>query len=201
MGLFDRSSSTTNTTLVDQTETNSQQSDNSGDGSLKFAGIGGGVSLALSSTNDLSTRDSHDIFDSRSSSSSIANSGNTRTTTNTTLSDSGAVAAGRDLGLSGIATANSALTAFQKVNADSISMLSALATKSIDASQTLARDSADSSSGFLRDAISGFSTLAKQTSEGSDDKIARVVGFALAAVAAVVVLPALFKSGGKGVLA
>jgi hypothetical protein len=47
MGLFDRSSSTTNTTLVDATTTNTQQTDQSG-GSLNFSGLGGGVSLALS---------------------------------------------------------------------------------------------------------------------------------------------------------
>lgn len=108
--------------------------------------------------------------------------------------DQGAIAAGRELGVAGI-------TAVQRANADSLSILAGLANNSIDASKTVARDSAQNNAAFLQQALAGFGSLAKQTSEGADDKIVRVVGFALLAVAVAVVGPALFKSGGKAVIA
>jgi hypothetical protein len=127
-------------------------------------------------------------------------------TLNETTLDAGAVQAGIGAVSSANATlANSygqSLSVLQKVNNDSLAMLAALASDSIDASRTIARDSASSSSSFVKEAVAGFGALAKQSSESGDDKIARVVGFALAAVAAVVVLPAIFKGGGKaGVIA
>jgi hypothetical protein len=182
VGLFDRSSSTTNTTLVDQTNTLTEQTDQSG-GSLNFSGIGGDVAL------DLSDRSR------TSSSTSIANSGNT------TLSDSGAIAAGRDVAAGGLSLAGDALSSFERVNADSLELLGGLVDKSIDASRTLARDAAESTSGFLQQAVSGFGALAKSSSEGDADKITRVVGFALLAVAVVVIGPALLRGGVKGVIA
>lgn len=204
MGLFDRSSSTTNTQLVDQTETNTNQTDQSGNSGLNFSSVAGGVAVALDSSTRLSsventslqTADSHDIFDSRSVSSSTSNratnSGNTTTTT--TLSDAGAVDAGRLLGLAGIDAAN-------RANADSLSVLAGLANNSIDASKTLARDSASTNADFLTQAVSGFGSLAKQSSASSDDRIAKIVGFALLAIAVVVVGPSLLRGGGKAVLA
>jgi hypothetical protein len=188
VGIFDSSRSTQNTNLYDQTTTVTNQTDQSG-GFLTFSEVGGGIGI------DASSRDSHDVFDSRSSSTSIANSGNT------TLSDSGAIAAGRDVGLGGLKLGGDALTTLERVNADSLTLLGGLVDKSIDASRTLARDSADSTAGLLQQAVEGFGSLARTTSEGESDKITRVVGFALAAVAAMVVLPAIFKGGGKGVLA
>ncbi len=207
MGLFDRSSSTQNTTLVDQTTTNTNQLDQSG-GLLTFAGTGGGIALDLSSRESLSQVDDRDVYDSRSSSSStsIANSGNT------TLSDAGAIAAGRELGLAGVGAARSSvdalagiygdsLSALERINADSLTLLGGLVDKSIDASRTLARDSAESTQGFLQQAVSGFGALAKASSEGDADKITRVVGFALLAVAVVVIGPALLRGGKGGVIA
>ena len=201
MGIFDRSSSTTNQTLVDQTNTTTTQTDQSG-ALVALSDLAGAFGI------DLSSRDSHDVVDrsSSSSSTSIANSGNT------TLSDANAIAAGRELGLAGIGGARAAvdtlansygqsLTVLERVNSDSLELLAGLASDSIDASKTLARDAAESSASFLDQAIAGFGELATQTSESGDDKMARVIGFALAAVAAVVVLPALFRSGGKAVIA
>jgi hypothetical protein len=206
VGFFDSSRTENTTNLFDQTTTFTEQTDQSGNSGLNFSGVGGGVSLATSENYSLS--DSHDIFDSRSSSSStsIANAGNP------TLSDSGAIAAGRELGLGGLKAAldsllgvtgfaSDSLSTLERVNADSLDMLGALATQSIDASRTLARDSAESTSGFLQQAVSGFGALAKASSEGESDKITRVVGFALLAVAVVVIGPAIFRGGGKGVLA
>lgn len=108
--------------------------------------------------------------------------------------DDGAINAGRELGLAGI-------NAVQRANADSLEILAGLASGSIDASRTIARDSAQSNAGFLQEALAGFGTLAKQNSASADDRLTKIVAIALAAVAAVVVLPALFKSGGKGALA
>lgn len=186
MGLFDRSSSTQNTTLVDNTTTLTEQTDQSGNSGLNFSGVGGGISLGFSESNSLTDARSS----SSSTSTSIANSGNT------TLSDAGAIAAGRDVGLGGLGLAGDALTTLQRVNADSLELLGGLVDKSIDASKTLARDSAEQSKGFLQQAVAGFGSLAKSSSEGDADKITRVVGFALLAVAVVVIGPALFR--GKG---
>jgi hypothetical protein len=188
VGILDRSSSTQNTNLYDQTTTLTEQTDQSGNSGLNFSGVGGGVSLATTS------------------STSIANSGNT------TLSDSGAIGAGLELGLGGLKTAldsllgvrdlaGDSISTIERVNANSLDMLGALATQSIDASRTLARDSAESTRGFLQDAVSGFGALAKASTEGESDKITRVVGFALLAVAVVVIGPAIFRGGGKEVLA
>jgi hypothetical protein len=193
VGFFDSSRSENVTNLTDATTTNTTQTDQSG-GSLNFSGIGGGVSLGFSESNQLI--DDRDIYDSRSSSTSIVDSGNTYTT----LSDAGAIAAGRDVGLGGLNLAGSALSTVQKVNADSLTMLGALVDKSIDASRTLARDSAESTAGFLEQAVAGFGSLAKASSEGDADKITRVVGFALLAVVVAVVGPAIFRGGLKGVI-
>jgi hypothetical protein len=179
VGLFDRTSSTTNQTLVDQTTTTTTQTDQSG-GLLTFSDIAGAVGIDLSD----------------------------RSVTQNTLSDAGAIAAGRDVGLAGVDAARSSvntlansygqsLTVLERVNADSLDLLGALANNAIDASKTIARDSASSSASFVEQAIAGFGELAQQTSESGDDKIARVVGFALAAIAAVIVLPAVFKGGGR----
>lgn len=183
MGIFDRSKSVTNTTLVDQTNTLTEQTDQSGDGSLKFSGIGGALTL------DASTN----VNDSRSS--SISHSGNT------VLSDSGAIAAGRDVGLGGLSLAGETLSTVQRVNADSLELLAGLVDKSIDASRTATRDAAESTKGFLSQAVAGFGSLAQASSEGDADKITRVVGFALLAVAVVVIGPALLRGGAKGVIA
>jgi hypothetical protein len=183
VGIFDRSKSETNQTLIDQTTTNTKQTDQSG-GLLTFADVGGGIALDLSSRESLT--DDRDIYDSR--------------TTNTTLSDSGAIAAGRELGVGALGVARDSLSSLERVNADSLKLLSGLADKSIDASRTLARDAAASGSDFLETAIGGLSSLAKQNSQTSDDRLTKVVGIALAAVAAVVVLPAIFKSGAKAVI-
>lgn len=109
------------------------------------------------------------------------------------LSDQGAIDAGRELGLAGI-------DVVKRVNADSLAILAGLANNSIDASKTIARDSAESNAGFLQQALSGFGALAKQNSQSADDRLTKIVGFALLAVVVAVVGPAIFKGGGRAVL-
>jgi hypothetical protein len=207
VGFLDKKNvNTTNLTELNQTE--SRQTDQSG-GLLTFSDVAGGVALDLSSRSSFA--DSHDVYDSRSSSStsstSIANSGNTTTT----LSDAGAISAGLELGRAGIGAARDAgalaansygesLTVLERINADSLELLGGLANNAIDASRTLARDSAEAGSNVLEQALGGLSSLAKQNSQSADDRLTKIVGIALAAIAAVVVLPVLFKSGGKAVM-
>jgi hypothetical protein len=171
-GLFDDSKSTTNTTLVDETTTVTTQTDQSGNSGLNFSDVKGAVGLVFN------TDETHNLSSYESH----------------VTTDHGSVAAGRDVSLAGLSTV-------QRVNADSLELLAGLVDKTIDASKTITRDSAESHASFVDQAIAGFGALAKQTSESGDDKIIRVVGFALAAVAAAVVLPAMFKSGGKAVIA
>jgi hypothetical protein len=158
MGIFDRSSSTQNTNLYDQTTTTTTQTDQSGNSGLNLSDVAGVIGISLHNE----------------------------------VSDAGAIDAGRELGVR-------ALSTVERVNADSLELLAGLANNTIDASKTLARDSAESHSSFLQDAIAGFGSLAKQNTQSADDRLTKIVGIALAAVAAVVVLPALFKSGGKAV--
>lgn len=94
-----------------------------------------------------------------------------------------------------------AISAIQRVNSDSLSLLGGLVSESIDASRTLARDSADANSRTVSDAIAGFGALAKQSTASTDDRVAKVAGYAVLAIVAAVVLPQLFKGGGKAVLA
>lgn len=154
MGIFDRSRSETTTNLLDQTITETRQTDQSGNTGLNISDVGGRVDI--------------------------------RTT------DAGAIAGG-------LGVASQSLSTLERVNADSLELLAGLASKSIDASKTLARDSAESNAGFLQQAVTGFGSLAQQTAQSSDDRLTKIVAIALAAVAAVVVLPALFK--GKAVTA
>lgn len=208
MGFFDSKSKTVTQTLYD-TDTNTVQTDQSGNSGVN---ISGGGSLS-SDSHDVSTVDSRSFNDSRDM--SVRDSGNV-------YLDAGAVRGGLDLAQTALSFANEAganaaglvqsganralqfgsdaLTAVQRVNADSLSLLGGLVTQTIDASKTLAREGAQANASTLADALGGFQKLAVQNSETSDDKITRVIGFALAAVAAVVVLPALFKGGGRAVI-
>lgn len=195
MGLFDRSSSSNTNNLLTQTETVTNQSDQSGNAGLNFSQIAGGVGLEFNtrSTENLSAVDSHNITDSRRSvetNSTVINS-----------TDQGAVGAGRELGLAGIKASTDSLSAVQSLNANSLSILAGLANNSIDASKTIARDGATKDAQFLQSALSGFNSLSMQNSQSSDDRIVKLVGMALLAIALVVIGPALFKGGGKAVLA
>ncbi len=93
-----------------------------------------------------------------------------------------------------------AIDTVTRLNSDSLELLGGLVGKTIDASRTLARDNADANSRTVADAITGFRQLAVQTSESTDDKIARVAGYAFAAIAAALVLPGIFKGGSKTVV-
>lgn len=189
-------------------EFNSNQSDALSLSSADSHNYNDSSSLALSSA------DSHNVSDASSRSyadndTSTLQYSDSRSYVST---DQGALAAGSNLGLAGIKATSDSIAAFakagadtlsfvSKVNADSLNVLAGLASNSIDASRTLARDSASDNAGFLQSALSGFGTLAKQNSASADDRIVKIVGLALAAVAAVLILPALFKGGGKAVLA
>lgn len=111
-------------------------------------------------------------------------------TSHNTAIDAGAVAAGLNLG-------GQAIEATRQVNADSIELLSGLVSGALDNSKTMARDSIEASRQSTADAIAGFGSLAKATSASTDDRVGKVAMYAFAALAAVFVLPALFK-GAKG---
>jgi hypothetical protein len=104
------------------------------------------------------------------------------------------IGAGRDL-------AGSAFDTARDINDDSLKLLGGLVDKSIDASKTYARDSAEGFKGALTTALGGYEKLAVQNSASSDDRVTKVAGLALLAVAAVLILPALFKGGGRAVVA
>jgi hypothetical protein len=171
--------STVNTTLTEQTNTSTTQTDQSGNQGFNFSDIGGGVGLSFTSS---SAQDSHDV-------------------TQISTTDQGAVDAGKSLGLAGIAASSSALSSVDKINADSLKLLGGLVDKSIDASRTATRDAAANNAGFLDQALAGFKGLATQSSQSSDDRITKLVGMGLVALVLVVALPAVFKSGGKAVFA
>jgi hypothetical protein len=219
MGLFGGSSKTNTSTLYD-TNTVTTQTDQSGNSGINNSGSGS-ISLAVDS-NDV--YDSRDL----SSRTSISDSGNTSDNRDQSVNDSGnvysdfgAISAGRDLAesalsfaseagsnASGLAAASTnraldfgadALTTVQRVNADSIELLGSLVGQTIDATKTLAREGAQANSTTLSDALGGFKQLAIQNSESDADKMTKVIGYALAAVVAALVLPAIFKSGGRAV--
>ena len=183
MGLFDRSSSTNTTNLTEQTVTETQQQDQSGNSGLNFANVGGGLGLSFSSNETLNSSDSH----------------------NSSTTDQGAVAAGRDLGLGALDAssklANTSLSTLAKQNSDSLALFSGLVDKTLDNSKTAMRDASASSQDFLDQALAGFKGLAVQSSQSSDDRITKLVAYGLVAIVLLVVAPAIFKSGSKAVIA
>jgi len=167
MGLFDRSSSSSTVNNIYDTRTDVRQVDQSGNAGLNLSNVSG-VSLAE--------------------------------TTNVNYVDAGALKTAGDiasgayaLGTSALGLSGSALQTVAKANTDSLGLLAGLVSGAIDNSKTLTRDALDASAKSVSQAITGFSTLAAQNSQSSDDRVQKVALYALLAVAAVMVLPALFK--------
>lgn len=179
MGLFggDSKSSSSTSNRID-TRTTTHQTDNSGN-----TGILGGGSVRVSNVE--------------------------RTTIQ--QSDSGAIKAATSIAQSGLSASrasttqalgfgSAALKSVTAANHDSLKLLTGLVSGALDNSKTLARDSIAASAASSKAAVTGFAALAKTTSESTDDRVGRVALYAFAALAAVFVLPALFKGGGKAVI-
>jgi hypothetical protein len=176
------------TTTTYNTVTNTEQTDNSGN-----SGFLGNGDVSLSSNESNTT--------------SISDSGNTYNT----LSDSGAIKAASDIaggafGLAGagldnaraaaagsINFAGTAIGQLADANANSLDVLKGLVSGAFDSSKTLARDVIAANKEATATAISGFGSLAQQNSQSSDDRVQKVALYALVAVAAVFILPAIFK--------
>jgi len=172
VGLFDTSKSSTVVSNQYTTETNTQQTDQGGNSGLNFSNVGGGVSL--------------------------------QTTTNVNTLDGGAlnvagnIASGAyGLGSQALGLGAKSLDAISAVNADSLTLLGGLVSGAIDNSRTMARDAIQAGSNTVSSAIAGFKSLAEQNSASSDDRVQKVALYAFLALAAVFVLPPLFKGGGK----
>jgi hypothetical protein len=170
MGLFSSSSRNTQSASY-ETVTNTDQTDQSGNSGLNFSRVGD-VDLSDRSTTTLTTI-STDQGALRvagglgEAAFSFAGAG----LDNAQAANAGALSFGR-----------SALDNVARVNADSLSLLGGLITGAIDSSRTLARD-----------AIEGFGSLATRNSASTDDRVTKLAGFALAAVAAAFILPAIWK--------
>jgi len=179
MGLFDKSKSKTSVNQTYNTTTTTALTDNSGNQGIQ---AGGAVRL-----------------DTRSSSTK---------TTNNISTDQGAVKIAGNIATAGITSAQasaagalgfgkSALDTVAKANGDSLKLISGLITGAFDNSKTVVRDALDANAKATNDSISGFAALAKQTSASDGDKVGKVAMYAFVAIAAVFVLPAIFKGGAK----
>jgi hypothetical protein len=182
------SQSTTNTTTVNNVDNRVFQSDF---GAIEAASGIAGNALALSesalrATGDATERAFSFGNDALNSSLDAAGGLATRAFDFSRDAVSGALGFGAD-----------AVSSIERVNADSIDFLGALVSNSIDASKTIAREGAQANQSVLADALGGFQKLAVQNSETDSDKMTKVIGLALAAVVAVLVLPKLL--GGKAV--
>jgi hypothetical protein len=91
-----------------------------------------------------------------------------------------------------------ALDTVRSLNSSSLDLLGALASGAVDNSRTLARDAIDSNNAATKAAINGFQSLATQNSASSDDRLQKVVQYALVAIAAIMILPRLFSGSSKG---
>lgn len=177
MGLFDRSSSRTEVANTYRTETNTQQTDQSGNTGLNLSNIGGGLSLTDSTTINSIDGGALDVA------ANIA---------------AGAYGLGSQALTGALNFGRTSVDSIAKVNADSLSLLGGLVSGAIDNSRTITRDSLAASKDSVQQAISGFQSLATQNSQSSDDRVQKVALYALAAIAAVFILPALFNGKGKG---
>jgi len=176
VGLFDTSKSSTVVSNQYTTETNTQQTDQSGNSGLNFSNLGGGVSLQ--STTNVQTLDGG------------------------ALNVAGNIASGAyGLGSQALGLGAKSLDSIAKVNADSLTLLGGLVSGAIDNSKTMARDAILAGSNTVSSAIAGFKSLAEQNSASSDDRVQKVAIYALVAFAAVMILPKLVKGGGKGAFA
>jgi hypothetical protein len=197
MGLLSSSKSTVQN-LYDTT-TNTNQYDNSGNSG--FQNIGGGVSLTSNVDNSIYNTSNDDNSLSLSSTQNTSNSNNTSTSTSTSttnyLTDSGAVKAASDIAGGAFGVASMSLDNAFAVNSNSLDVLKGLVSGALDNSVTLARDSIAANRAATDSAITGFGSLAQQTSASDGDRISKVAMYAFAALAAVFVLPALFR--GKAV--
>lgn len=188
MGIFSSDKKTTNTTVYD-TQTNTTQADQSGDG-IKLFDVGSfGINTSMDDHSQVST--TNYLSDSGAIDAARGIAGDALTTVQRTNANS--IDLLRELVGSSNDAQGRALDTVARVNSDSLDLLGGLVSESIDASRTLARDSADANSRTVADALSGFSTLAQRSAESTDDKMSRVIGYALAAVVAALVLPSLFK--------
>jgi len=181
MGLFGGGNSKTSVTNQYETTTSTQQTDNSGNNG--FQNIGGDLSLVNQSVDAGTVKEAGKIAEGAFG---IVGAG---------LDNARAANAGS------LAFGTSALQQVADVNSNSLDVLSGLVSGLIDNSKTIARDSIEASANATTAAAAGFGELAKQTSASTDDRVGKVAMYAFAALAAVFVLPALFKGGGKAVLA
>ena len=169
MGLFDRSSSSSTVQNIYETSTEVDQVDQSGSSGLNLSNVSG---VSLSEQNTVNYVDPGALEAAKN------------------------IAAGAyGLGSQALNLSGSSLQTVAKVNSDSLGLLAGLVSGAIDNSKTLTRDALASNKESVQQAISGFSTLAKQNSASSDDRVQTVALYAFAALAAVFVLPALFRGG------
>lgn len=193
MGLFGGSKSKTSVSNVYDTDTVTTQTDNSGNEG--FQNIGGNLSLASSESYSSSNTTVNQSIDA----------GALKTAESITKGSFGLVGAGLDnaqaASAGALAFGKSALEQVADANASSLDVLAGLVSGAFDNSKTIARDALAASAQATSDAAAGFGALAKQTSASTDDRVGKVAMYAFAALAAVFVLPALFKRGGKAVVA
>lgn len=88
-----------------------------------------------------------------------------------------------------------------RLNSNSLDLFAELTQGAFDSARSLARDSMDANARATTAAVEGFGALAKQSSESTDDKVSKVAAYGLVAIAAILILPALFRGGGKAVIA
>lgn len=177
MGFFDsKTKQTVNQTTNTLTETT--QADQSGNSGLSLANIAGSVGLDLSSN----------LVDN-----SVTN-----------VLDGGALNIAGNIAHESLGLAGSSVDAISRVNGNSLELFGGLIEGLIDTTKSTTRDALDMSgnalslfSNFARsataDAVAGFGALAKQGAESTDDKVTKVAMYGLIAIAAIFVLPAIFK--------
>jgi hypothetical protein len=185
MGLFSSKSKSSSSTVYD-TDTTTTQADQSGNQGLNFAQLG---NVAL----DLSDRSSTTVIATDQGAIGSAERSIAGALGSAERIASGGIAGAIAANSAGLAFGESALNRVSQVQEGSLGLLAGLVDKSIDSSRTLARDSAEANAATVASAISGFGSLAKQTSASSDDRVTKVAGFALAALVAALVLPSLLK--------
>lgn len=194
MGLFSSSSRSTQQTTYDTT-TNTVQSDQSGNSGLNFAQTGD-LSLDLSDRSDRSDRSTTTLISTDQG--AIEAAARSVREALGFASDVGAqsLAAAQAANSAGLSFGASAIKSVSDTNANALGLLVNLTQQGINASTGIARDAAEANASATREAIAGFSSLAKQTSASSDDRVSKVAGYALAAVAAAIILPAIFGRRG-----
>lgn len=199
MGLFSNRSSSTQQTTYDTTTT-TVQSDQSGNSGLNFAQTGDlTLDLADRSTNTIVQTDQGAIESAaRTARESLAFAGGALGDVLGYASSVGAqsIGAAQAANAAGLSFGASAVKSIADSNSNALSLFANVVGQSIDASRGLARDAADANAAATKEAIAGFSSLAKQTSASSDDRVSKVAGYALAAVAAAIILPAIFGRRG-----